>query len=83
MTHSGAEPVTALAFVVIVEPRTVSLRKTDRRLYRLIAAEASSSVHSRLGYISKQGSTLRRFLMVEVAQAAARFDADWRNGSYI
>jgi transposase len=32
-----------------------------------------------LGHISKQGSTLLRSLLVEAAQAAARFDADWRN----
>jgi transposase len=31
-----------------------------------------------LGRITKQGSTLLRFLLVEAAQAAARCDTDWR-----
>jgi transposase len=34
---------------------------------------------ARLGQISKQGSTLLRFLLVEAAQAAVRFDTEWRN----
>jgi hypothetical protein len=32
----------------------------------------------RLGHISKQGSSLLRFLLVEVAQAAVRNHPDWR-----
>jgi hypothetical protein len=31
-----------------------------------------------LGHISKQGNALLRFLLVEAAQAAARFDPEWR-----
>ena len=34
--------------------------------------------HWRLGHISKQGSSLLRFLLVEAAQAAARCHPDWR-----
>jgi transposase len=30
-------------------------------------------------HISKQGSSLLRFLLVEAAQAAARFDPEWRS----
>src|SRR5205823_10254976 len=45
----------------------------------LIPAESSSGVHRRLGHISKQGNTLLRFLLVEAAQAAARFDPEWRS----
>ena len=38
----------------------------------------SSAGHQRLGHITKQGSSLLRFLLVEAAQAAARWDAEWR-----
>jgi len=31
-----------------------------------------------LGHISKQGNKLLRFLLVEAAQVAVRFDLDWR-----
>jgi transposase len=44
----------------------------------LIPAEDSSAGHQRLGHISKQGNALLRFLLVEAAQAAARWDSDWR-----
>src|SRR5208282_6947256 len=44
----------------------------------LIPCEDSSAGHQRLGHITKQGSSLLRFLLGEAAQAAARWDADWR-----
>ena len=44
----------------------------------LIPSEDSSAGHQRLGHITKQGSSLLRFLLGEAAQAAARWDADWR-----
>jgi transposase len=44
----------------------------------LIPEEDSSAGHPRLGHITKQGSSLLRFLLVEAAQAAARCDADWK-----
>ena len=31
-----------------------------------------------MGHISKQGNKLLRFLLVEAAQVAVRFDLDWR-----
>jgi hypothetical protein len=40
--------------------------------------EDSSARKQRLGHISKQGSSLLRFLLVEAAQAAARCHPDWR-----
>ncbi len=44
----------------------------------LIPCEDSSADRQRLGHISKQGSSLLRFLLVEAAQVAARVDAEWR-----
>jgi hypothetical protein len=44
----------------------------------MIPSEDSSGGKQRLGHISKQGSSLLRFLLVEAAQAAARNHPDWR-----
>jgi hypothetical protein len=44
----------------------------------MIPSEESSAHKQRLGHISKQGSSLLRFLLVEAAQAAARNHPDWR-----
>jgi len=80
MTHPGVGPVTALAFVLIVgDPERFRCGKQIGSYVGLIPEEASSGVHWRLGHISKQGSTLLRFLLVEAAQAAARFNPEWRS----
>jgi len=44
----------------------------------MIPCEDSSARKQRLGHISKQGSSLLRFLLVEAAQAAARIHPYWR-----
>ena len=44
----------------------------------MIPSEDSSGGKQRLGHISKQGSSLLRFLLVEAAQAAARTHPEWR-----
>jgi transposase len=80
MTHPGVGPVTALAFVLIIGyPERLQCGKQISSYVGLIPEEASSGVHRRLGHISKQGSSLLRFLLVEAAQAAARFDPEWRS----
>jgi transposase len=79
MTHPGVGPLTALAFVLIIgTPERFPRGKQIGSYVGLIPAEDSSAGHQRLGHITKQGSSLLRFLLVEAAQAAARCDADWR-----
>src|ERR1700675_1335853 len=79
MTHPGVGPLTALAFVLIIG--TVERFQCGKQIgsyVGLIPEEDSSAGHQRLGHITKQGSSLLRFLLGEAAQAAARCDADWR-----
>ena len=79
MTHPGVGPLTALAFVLIIgTPQRFRGGKQIGSYVGLIPEEDSSAGHQRLGHITKQGSSLLRFLLVEAAQAAARCDADWR-----
>jgi transposase len=79
MTHPGVGPLTALAFVLIIgTPERFPRGKQIGSYVGLIPEEDSSAGHQRLGHITKQGSSLLRFLLVEAAQAAARCDADWR-----
>ena len=78
MTHPGVGPVTALAFVLIIGyPERFQCGKQIGSYVGLIPSESSSGVHRRLGHISKQGNVLLRSLLVEAAQAAARFDPEW------
>src|SRR6202453_1787193 len=79
MTHPGVGPLTALALVLIIG--TVERFPCGKQIgsyVGLIPEEDSSASHQRLGHITKQGSSLLRFLLGEAAQAAARCDADWR-----
>jgi transposase len=79
MTHPGVGPLTALAFVLIIgTPERFHCSKQIGSYVGLIPSEDSSAGRQRLGHISKQGNALLRFLLVEAAQAAVRFDADWR-----
>ncbi len=79
MTHPGVGPLTALAFVLIIgTPERFQCGKQIGSYVGLIPCEDSSAGHQRLGHITKQGSSLLRFLLGEAAQAAARCDADWR-----
>jgi transposase len=79
MTHPGAGPITALAFVLIIGTwERFHCGKQIGSYVGLIPCEDSSAGRQRLGHISKQGSSLLRFLLVEAGQAAARINPDWR-----
>jgi len=78
-THPGVGMVVALAFVLTVGPiaRFLSSRKLVSYL-GLNPREHSSGGHQRLGSISKQGNTMLRWLLIEAAQTAVRFDPQLR-----
>jgi transposase len=79
MTHPGVGALTALAFVLIIGTWERFPRgKQVGNYVGMIPSEDSSARKQRLGHISKQGSSLLRFLLVEAAQAAARVHPDWR-----
>jgi transposase len=78
-THPGVGPLTALAYVLIIgTPARFQRGKQIGTYVGMIPSEDSSGGKQRLGHISKQGSSLLRFLLVEAAQAAARINPDWR-----
>lgn len=77
MTHPGVGPVTALAFVLTLGPVERFRRSKQVVSYLgLNPGERSSGGHQHLGSISKQGNTMMRWLLVESAQTAARFDSE-------
>jgi transposase len=79
MTHPGVGPITGLAYVLVIgTPERFPCGKQIGSYTGLIPCEDSSAGRQRLGHISKQGNSLLRFLLVEAAQAAARWNPDWR-----
>jgi transposase len=79
MTHPGVGALTALAYVLIIgTPSRFQRGKQIGTYVGMIPSEDSSAGQQRLGHISKQGSSLLRFLLVEAAQAAARIHPEWR-----
>lgn len=79
MTHPGVGPQTALATVLTLGEvnRFASARQVGSYL-GLVPAEYSSGGKQKLGHITKQGSSLLRFLLVEAGQTAIRGDAELR-----
>ena len=72
MTHPGVGPLTALAYVLIIgSPERFRCGKQIGSYLGLIPCEDSSASRQRLGHISKQGSSLLRFLLLP--GAAGRF----------
>jgi transposase len=79
MTHPGVGALTALAYVLIIgTPLRFQSGKQIGSYIGMIPSEDSSAGKQRLGHISKQGSSLLRFLLVEAAQVAVRLDPEWR-----
>jgi transposase len=80
MSHPGVGPLTALAFVLIIgEVERFQCGKQIASYLGLVPLEYSSGKRRRLGHITKQGSSLLRFLLVEAAHVATRSLPEWRN----
>ena len=80
MTHPGVGALTALAFVLIIgEVERFRCGKQIASYIGLVPAEESTGERQRLGHISKQGSALLRFFLVEAAQVTVRSDMEWRS----
>jgi transposase len=80
MTHPGVGALTALAFVLIIgEAERFECGKQIAAYLGLVPEEDSSGESRRLGHISKQGSGLMRFLLVEASQVTVRNDQEWRS----
>ena len=75
MTQPGVGPVTALAFVLTIGDVTRFDRSKHVASYLgLIPRESSSGGKQHMGSISKQGNRFLRYLLVEAASSAVRFD---------
>src|SRR5215468_10353468 len=80
MTHPGVGALTALAFVLIIgTPERFGCGKQVTSYLGLVPLEKSSGSRRRLGHITKQGSSMLRFLLVEAAQVTVRSDPRWRS----
>ena len=79
-THPGVGPLTALAFVLIIgKADRFPCGKQIASYLGLVPSEESTGERRRLGHITKQGSSLLRFLLVEAAQVTVRSDPEWRS----
>jgi transposase len=80
MTHPGVGALTALAFVLIIgNVERFSHGKQIASYLGLVPLEKSSGNRRRLGHITKQGSSMLRFLLVEAAQVTVRSLPEWRS----
>jgi transposase len=78
MTHPGVGPMVSLAYVLTIgDWRRFPRGKQVGSYLGLIPAEESSGNTRRLGQVSKQGSVLVRWLLVEAAVHAQRHDPSW------
>lgn len=83
MTHPGIGPLTGLCLVHTLLPfdRFANGRKVSAYI-GLDPVEHSSGERRRIGEISKAGSRLLRYLLVEAGQMAVRQDQDLKNLYY-
>src|SRR6202051_4218889 len=78
--HPGGGALTALAFVLIIgRTERFQCGKQIAAYLGLVPLEDSSGNRRRLGHITKQGSSMLRFLLVEAAQVTARSIPEWRS----
>jgi transposase len=79
-THPGVGALTALAFVLIIgKAERFRCGKQVASYLGLVPLEESSGNRRRLGHITKQGSSMLRFLLVEAAQVTVRSLPEWRS----
>jgi len=79
-THPGVGVLTALAFVLILgDAERFHCGKQVASYLGLVPLEESSGKRRRLGHITKQGSSIVRFLLVEAAQVTVRSLPEWRS----
>ena len=80
MTHPGVGALTALAFVLIIgQAERFACGKQVASYLGLVPLEDSSGNRRRLGHITKQGSSMMRFLLVEAVQVTVRSVPEWRS----
>ena len=80
MRHPGVGALTALAFVLIIgKAERFGSGKQVASYLGLVPLEDSSGNRRRLGHITKQGSSMMRFLLVEAAQVTVRSVPEWRS----
>jgi transposase len=78
MTHPGVGPVVSLAYVLTIgDWQRFPRGKQVASYLGLIPCEDSSADKRRLGHISKQGNPMLRWLLVQAATIAQRYDAGW------
>jgi len=78
-THPGVGSLTAMAFVLIIgKAERFQCGKQVASYLGLVPLEDSSGNRRRLGHITKQGSSMLRFLLVEAAQVTVRSLPEWR-----
>jgi transposase len=78
-THPGVGAISGLAFVLALGPATrFASGKQVASYFGLIPREHSSGGRQKLGPISKQGNPLVRWLLVEAAGIATRYDPELR-----
>jgi transposase len=78
MTHPGVGALTILAFVLIIgKAERFGLGKQVASYLGLVPLEESTRNRRRLGHITKPGSSMLRFLLVEAAQLTVRSLPEW------
>jgi transposase len=80
MTHPGVRPLTALAFVLVIgRADRFQCGKQIASYLGLVPLEDSSGNRRRLGHITKQRSSMLRFLLAEAAQVTVRSLPEWHS----